>query len=90
MAKLGCGARFQRFWREGHRQARIDIQQRWLRAAAFLWFLGLGASFGILYPFSYVGVLSGNACLPDGRFGVDPTKYKYVSSSPRPLQDQKA
>ena len=80
MTVPGCGGRFKRFWREGHHQARIDIQERWLRAAAVLWFLGLGASFGILYPFSRVGGRPGNACLPDGHFGIDPGKYKYVSA----------
>jgi hypothetical protein len=79
MTAPGCGERFKRFWLVGHRQARIDICNRWQRAAVCLWFLGLCACFGILYPFSKVGGGYSSACLPDGRFGLEPGKFKYVS-----------
>jgi hypothetical protein len=79
MTAPGCGGLFKRFCLVGHRQARIDICNRWRRAAVCLWFLGLCACFGILYPFSKVGGGYSSACLPDGRFGLEPGKFRYVS-----------
>ncbi|KAH7092084.1 hypothetical protein FB567DRAFT_625156 [Paraphoma chrysanthemicola] len=81
MGKPGIGARFGKFWSEGHRQAHIDLYERWGRAGACLFFAGLCACVGILYPLSLASGNQGSACQPDGSFDLQPGSFRYWSRS---------
>ncbi|KAH7068137.1 hypothetical protein BKA63DRAFT_521202 [Paraphoma chrysanthemicola] len=81
MGNPGLGARFGKFWSAGHRQARADFYERWGRAGACLFFAGLCACVGILYPLSSASGNQGSACQPDGSFDLQPGSFRYWSRS---------
>lgn len=78
-------SRFANFWREGHREARIDLSANWRRDLkcflVFVWFACLSSSFGILYAIFMSGeYFNDTACQPDGSFELDPEKFRYWKS----------
>jgi hypothetical protein len=73
---------FAGFVREGHRQARNDVQARWRIGGSWLlvvvWFVGLCL---VLATVSRVSIDDLRACQPDGTFALYPQHYQFWSSS---------
>ncbi|RAR06361.1 hypothetical protein DDE82_003431 [Stemphylium lycopersici] len=76
---------FAYYWRDLHHQAVKDFRARWwsclLWLLAFAWLLALFISFGVLIATGIGSLGDRGACLPDGRFAVDPSMYRYFSGS---------
>jgi len=87
VASSTSGSKFSRFsthWHESHREAAKDFRARWRRCGLWLlagiWLTGLLTSLSQL-SFSRITLHGLSACLPDGKFGLEPLNYRYISSS---------
>jgi hypothetical protein len=80
-----CLPRFATLWRESHRQAAKDIRTRWRRCGLGLllavWFVMLLGWLVWLSYLNFAGFLELGACLPDRSFSLDPSHFRYLSSS---------
>lgn len=79
------GSAFANLWRTSHAQAWNDVRMRWRRG--LLWILYLGIIIGLAISLMFT-ILSSKttlyflgACLPDGRFSLDPDAYDYWKPS---------
>ncbi|KAF1934530.1 hypothetical protein EJ02DRAFT_492288 [Clathrospora elynae] len=79
-------SRFVTFWREGHRQAARDFRIGWICSG--FWLLVFCWIFGLILALTTICIISEDyfnnynvACLPDGSFAVDASKFRFWSIS---------
>jgi hypothetical protein len=80
MAKVSARVQLAKFWHDGHRQAWIDIGERWGPALAWLFLAGLSTCFALLCTLTQASGRVKTACSPDGTFRLEPEKFHYWST----------